>query len=107
MSVIYQIQCKKCQCPLDFDVILDETADLLVDVEPCPDCIAKAIEEAAQAGEGGGAAAATEEIRQLRAKINRITTEIDCRIEHGAESGGHLEYVLKHLKAAQAGDVRS
>jgi len=51
MSVIYQIQCKKCQRPLDFDVILDKTDDLLVDVEPCPDCIAEAIEDAAQAGE--------------------------------------------------------
>ena len=48
----YQIQCKKCQRPLDFDVILYKTDELLVDVEPCPDCIAKAIEEAAQAGEG-------------------------------------------------------
>lgn len=25
--------------------------------------------------------------------------ELDCRIEHGAESGGHLEYVLSRLDA--------
>ena len=31
-----------------------------------------------------------EEIRKLR-------TEVNCRIEHGAESGGHLEYVQSRL----------
>ena len=32
------------------------------------------------------------------AMLARITNEIDCRIEHGAESGGHLEAIMEILK---------
>ena len=46
MSVIYHVQCEKCQRILVFSVILDKSDDLLVDVEPCPDCIAEALEDA-------------------------------------------------------------
>lgn len=30
--------------------------------------------------------------------IERVLGEIDCRIEHGADSGGHLEYVRDRLR---------
>lgn len=30
----------------------------------------------------------------------RLHNEVDCRIEHGAESGGHLDYVRGKLAAA-------
>lgn len=39
-----------------------------------------------------------EEVREdVWDELRRLNTEIDCRIEHGAESGGHLEYVREHL----------
>lgn len=31
--------------------------------------------------------------------VQNLANEIDCRISHGAESEGHLEYVLKELKS--------
>ena len=44
-------------------------------------------------------------IKQLRAerdearrRTNSILTEIDCRIEHGAESNGHLEVLRDMFK---------
>ena len=33
-----------------------------------------------------------------------LWSEVDCRIEHGAESGGHLDYVRDKLRDALAGD---
>lgn len=33
----------------------------------------------------------------LRHSIQQLRTEIDCRVQHGASSGGHLEYVLGKL----------
>lgn len=33
----------------------------------------------------------------LRHSVLRLRTEVNCRIEHGAESGGHLEYVQDRL----------
>jgi hypothetical protein len=33
----------------------------------------------------------------LRDGILKLRTEVNCRIEHGAESGGHLDYVQKAL----------
>jgi len=30
-------------------------------------------------------------------KVRELRSEIDCRVQHGAESIGHLEYVLKKL----------
>lgn len=41
-----------------------------------------------------------EENRQLKsmlAQCRDLRSEIDCRVQHGAESGGHLEYVLQEL----------
>jgi hypothetical protein len=35
--------------------------------------------------------------RILREKILALYGEIDCRIEHGANSGGHLEYARAEL----------
>lgn len=33
-----------------------------------------------------------------RAQVAYLLNEVDCRIEHGAESNGHLEYVRQELK---------
>jgi len=48
-------------------------------------------------------------IVQLKAEIARLLqeqryllAEVDCRIEHGAESNGHLEYVRTYLGATKA-----
>lgn len=48
---------------------------------------------------------AADEIEHLRAerdearqRMNSILTEIDCRIEHGAESNGHLEVLHDMFK---------
>lgn len=30
--------------------------------------------------------------------VGRLLNEIECRIDHGAESGGHLEYVRNELR---------
>lgn len=38
-----------------------------------------------------------------RHPIVGLYNEIDCRIEHGAESGGHLEYVRQTLKVILEG----
>ena len=32
-------------------------------------------------------------------EIQLLLAEVDCRIEHGADSGGHLEYVKGKLLA--------
>jgi len=34
----------------------------------------------------------------LKEEVFKLKTEINCRIEHGAKSGGHLEYVENKLK---------
>jgi len=34
-----------------------------------------------------------------QSKILELISEIDCRIQHGAKSNGHLEYVLLKLKS--------
>ena len=34
----------------------------------------------------------------LRDSILKLKTEVNCRIEHGAESGGHLEYIQNKLE---------
>jgi hypothetical protein len=46
------------------------------DIPPCPSCLAHDAEALA---------------------IRRLFIEIDCRIEHGANSNGHLEYVRDRL----------
>lgn len=38
------------------------------------------------------------ELAEARGLVFRLLNEVDCRIEHGADSGGHLEYVRKRLK---------
>ena len=35
---------------------------------------------------------------EARRRTNSILTEIDCRIEHGAESNGHLEVLRDMFK---------
>ena len=35
---------------------------------------------------------------EARQRTNSIITEIDCRIEHGAESNGHLEGIRNLFK---------
>ena len=51
-----------------------------------------------------------DEIERLRAErdearlqTGRILNEIDCRIEHGAESNGHLEAIYNLFKEATDG----
>lgn len=39
------------------------------------------------------------ETQRLREALRGLHSEVDCRIEHGAESGGHLEYVRYILAA--------
>ena len=39
----------------------------------------------------------------IRDSILRLRTEVNCRIEHGAEHGGHLEYVQATLDDMLAG----
>lgn len=39
-----------------------------------------------------------EERDEARQRTNSILTEIDCRIEHGAESNGHLEAIRSLFK---------
>ena len=41
---------------------------------------------------------------QLKQEQNDLLNEVDCRIEHGAESGGHLEYVRTRLLRCQEGN---
>jgi hypothetical protein len=48
----------------------------------------------------------SDEATQLREAIRKIRTEVDCRISHGAESFGHLEYVKEQLDKALAIPVR-
>ena len=40
----------------------------------------------------------TKERDEARRRTNSILTEIDCRIEHGADSNGHLEAILSLFK---------
>lgn len=41
MSFIYSMKCKECQVDLVYTTIMDSGMDLLVDVEPCPECLKK------------------------------------------------------------------
>ena len=34
---------------------------------------------------------------ELDRGLRELLNEVDCRIEHGAQSGGHLEYVRERL----------
>jgi hypothetical protein len=36
-------------------------------------------------------------IKELQRQIRELTSEVHCRTGHGAESGGHLEYVQGKL----------
>lgn len=47
--------------------------------------------------------ALTEEVERLTAERAALFSEVDCRIEHGAESNGHLEYVRARLAAREGG----
>lgn len=40
-------------------------------------------------------------------RIRLLYNEVDCRIEHGAESGGHLEFVRQQLHYILGLDPRS
>jgi hypothetical protein len=40
----------------------------------------------------------TAERDEARMKMGRILNEIDCRVEHGADSNGHLEAILSLFK---------
>lgn len=51
-------------------------------------------------------------LRELRARTNalrhevlKLRTEVSCRTGHGAESNGHLEYVLTQLDVILANSV--
>jgi predicted nucleic acid-binding Zn-ribbon protein len=39
-------------------------------------------------------------VAELEAALRDLRNEVDCRIEHGANSNGHLEYVRDRLDAA-------
>jgi hypothetical protein len=41
---------------------------------------------------------AEDQIISLKQEIRNLYSEVNCRVEHGAESGGHLEYVQEKLK---------
>jgi len=45
------------------------------------------------------------ELAELENSIRCLRSEVDCRIDHGAESGGHLEYVLGQLNMMLAEKV--
>jgi len=36
---------------------------------------------------------------ELARSVHALRTEVNCRIEHGADSGGHLEYMMTRLDA--------
>ena len=36
---------------------------------------------------------------KAREEILKLKSEVNCRVEHGAESNGHLEYVQERLDA--------
>ena len=38
-----------------------------------------------------------EALASMTASVRLLGNEVNCRIEHGAESGGHLEYVQRYL----------
>lgn len=38
------------------------------------------------------------ERNMARLRLGRILNEIDCRVQHGAESNGHLEAILELFK---------
>lgn len=38
-----------------------------------------------------------EKFQNLQWAIQLLKNDVNCRIEHGADSGGHLEYVEKKL----------
>jgi hypothetical protein len=40
----------------------------------------------------------TAERDEARTRMGRILNEIDCRVEHGADSNGHLEAILSLFK---------
>lgn len=61
----------------------------------------------------GHGSTGTELLRRAAAELDLIEpiralrNEVDCRIEHGAESGGHLDYVRGKLDAILYGEESS
>lgn len=43
MGLFYEIECKMCGTPLLYIARLDNSFDLFVEVEPCPECIDDAV----------------------------------------------------------------
>ena len=37
------------------------------------------------------------QLNLIREAVWNLRSEVNCRIEHGAESGGHLDYVQRKL----------
>lgn len=42
---------------------------------------------------------------ELRLEVLKLRTEVSCRTGHGAESNGHLEYVLTELDTILANSI--
>lgn len=40
------------------------------------------------------------ELEELRERVLSVKTEVDCRVSHGADSNGHLEFILTKLDKA-------
>ena len=92
------------------DYLLDENGDRK-HADDCPGCASRAalsdLAARARAGETrvGSRGDATQDaidhlarrVAELEAEKRDLHNEIDCRIEHGAESGGHLEFVRDRL----------
>lgn len=82
----------------DIQALIDELYDYGVDIDENgnPDILMRTVTELTRLRHK--VTTELERAQRMQAQLDGLINEIDCRIEHGAESNGHLEYVLSELK---------
>jgi hypothetical protein len=69
-----------------------DTAELAIELREAKQEVARLLD--VETGHRVAIASLTAERDEARMRMGRILNEIDCRVQHGADSNGHLESVL-------------
>lgn len=80
----------------DGEVIANDLLNLVAIGEASGELLEKAAKKMEQ--KDAELKAALDRVEELERERRGLLNEVDCRIEHGAESGGHLEYVRERLR---------
>ncbi len=94
----YRLRCHTKRTDLPVDVLRDigEAYEYINDLQRRIQMLRDGFEGSCTACEPVGDM--NKKLREERDEARRILNEIDCRIEHGAESNGHLEAIYNMFK---------